>query len=232
MESPLIVETRDLSRTYQIGETRLPALHKVNLKVYAGEFVSIKGRSGSGKTTLLNLIGGLDHPDAGAIFLQGRDISNLSEDEMVELRRRTISFVFQSFGLLPSYSAYEIVDFALRLNGLPRKERHARTLESLKLVGLGERLQHRPDELSGGQQQRLCIARAISIRPVLILADEPTGELDSKTGREVLTLLRELAALEQTAIIIATHDPKVQEYVQFQYQINDGQLVNLAEVMS
>jgi ABC-type lipoprotein export system ATPase subunit len=221
---PPVVETRKLTRIYKIGDTEVNALREVDFKANAGEFVSIKGRSGSGKTTLLNLIGGLDRPDGGVVLLLGRDISNLSESEMVDLRRRTVSFVFQSFGLLPNYSAYEIVDFALRLNGMPRKERHARTLECLKLVGLDERQDHRPDEMSGGQQQRLCIARAISIRPSLILADEPTGELDSRTGREILTLLREIASLEQTAILVATHDPKVQEFTTTNYMLSDGLL--------
>jgi ABC-type lipoprotein export system ATPase subunit len=225
-----VVETINLTRTYKIGETEVTALREVNLKVSAGEFVSIKGRSGSGKTTLLNLIGGLDRPDGGTVLLQGRDISNLGEAEMVDLRRRTVSFVFQSFGLLPNYSAYEIVDFALRLNGMPRKLRHARTLECLKLVGLDERQDHRPDEMSGGQQQRLCIARAISIRPSLILADEPTGELDSRTGREILTLLRTIASLEQTAILVATHDPKVQDYTSTTYMLSDGNLQIMPEV--
>jgi len=184
----------------------VPALHKVNLKVCAGEFVSIKGRSGSGKTTLLNLIGGLDRPDEGAIFLQGRDISNLSETEMVELRRHTISFVFQSFGLLPSYSAYEIVDFALRLNGMPRKERHIRTLESLKLVGLGERLQHRPDELSGGQQQRLCIARTLAVEPEVILFDEPCSGLDPISTAKVEDAMLKLK--QKYTIVLVTNNVK------------------------
>ena len=219
-----VVEVRDVSRSYQLGETRIDALKKVSFQARAGEFIAIKGRSGSGKTTLLNLIGGLDAPDEGEIFIKGREISHLSEAEMVELRRNTISFVFQSFGLLPHFSAYELVEFTLRLAGVVREKRQERALESLELVGLKERMYHRPDEMSGGQQQRLCIARAISTNPSLILADEPTGELDSRTGREILSLLRQLAALEDTTIVVASHDPMVFEYVVATYELSDGQL--------
>jgi ABC-type lipoprotein export system ATPase subunit len=220
----LTVDATDLTRVYRLGGTEVHALCGVSLRAEAGEFVAVKGRSGSGKTTLLNIIGGLDKPDAGTVLLQGRDICCLSEGEMVELRRRQVGFVFQSFGLLPHYSAYETVDLALRLAGAPRKERHERTLEVLNLVGLGERINHRPDELSGGQQQRVCIARAIATRPALILADEPTGELDSHTGHDILSLLRQIAALEETALIVATHDPKVDEYATTVYRLSDGRL--------
>ncbi len=212
-----VVEATDLTRTYRIGDTEVTALAGVSLRVDTGEFVAIKGRSGSGKTTLLNIIDGLNRPDAGLVRLQGRDIAGLGEPEMVELRRRQVGFVFQSFGLLPFYSAYETVDFQLRLSGLPRGERHERALECL-----GERLHHRPDEMSGGQQQRLCIARAIASRPALILADEPTGELDSHTGREILSLFRQIIALENTALVVATHDPMVLEFADKVYELSDG----------
>jgi putative ABC transport system ATP-binding protein len=224
MEAPPIVDARGVTRTYQIGDTLVPALKSVDLAAHSGEFISIKGRSGSGKTTLLNLIGGLDKPDEGVVFINGRDISQLSEAEMVELRRREISYIFQSFGLLPNYSAYETVEFTLRMAGYGRTERHERALECLTLVGLDERLHHRPDEMSGGQQQRLCIARAIASHPSLILADEPTGELDSHTGQEILSLLRQLAALEDTAIIVATHDPIILKYATSNYELSDGSL--------
>lgn len=229
VENNLVVEVENLSRTFHLGRSEVQALRGVNLKVGAGEFVASKGRSGSGKTTLLNIIGGLDSPIAGTVYLNGQDISNLSEQEMVALRRHKVGFVFQSFGLLPHYSAYETVEFALRLAGLPRKERHARTIECLSLVGLEERLHHRPDEMSGGQQQRLCIARAIAINPTLILADEPTGELDSQTGREILSLFRQILAQEETALIVATHDKLVHDYANTVYELSDGHLRQLAE---
>lgn len=219
-----IVDVRGVSRSYRFGDTQVQALNRVSFQARAGEFIAIRGRSGSGKTTLLNLIGGLDVPDEGEIFIMGREISHLTEAEMVKLRRNTISFVFQSFGLLPHFSSYELVEFTLRLAGVERSQRPGRAQESLELVGLKDRMHHRPDEMSGGQQQRLCIARAISTNPALILADEPTGELDSRTGREILSLLRQLAALENTAIVVATHDPMVFEYVVATYELSDGQL--------
>jgi putative ABC transport system ATP-binding protein len=224
MEAAVVVEAVDLSRTYQIGQTQVKALCNVNFQAHSGEFVSIKGRSGSGKTTLLNILGGLDRPDSGRVFLYGKEITNLEESEMVEMRRHHISFVFQSFGLLPQYSAYEMVEFSLRLAGMPRKERRDRALECLEMVGLEERAHHRPDEMSGGQQQRLCIARAIATHPALILADEPTGELDSHTGREILSLLSQICALQETTLVVATHDPKVHEYATTSYELSDGQL--------
>ncbi len=227
-ENKLVVETINLTRAYRLGRGEVSALRGVSLQVRAGEFVAIQGRSGSGKTTLLNVIGGLDQPTAGAVYLNGQDISHLTESEMVDLRRRTVGFVFQSFGLLPHYSSYETVEFALRLAGLPRRERHERTLDCLSMVGLEDRLRHRPDEMSGGQQQRLCIARAIAIRPKLILADEPTGELDSQTGRDILSLFRQIVALEETALIVATHDPMIHDYASTVYELSDGQLTRLA----
>ena len=227
MDAKLVVEVTNLTRTYRLGQSEVPALRGINLRVCASEFVAIRGRSGPGKTTLLNIIGGLDSPDGGRVRLNGQDISNLTERQMVALRRHQVGFVFQSFGLLPHYSAYETVEFALRLAGLSRKERHERALECLSLVGLGEWLHHRPDEMSGGQQQRLCIARAIASRPTLILADEPTGELDSQTGRDVLSLFQQIVALEETALIVASHDPVVHDYANTVYELSDGQLTQL-----
>jgi len=227
MENKLVVKVRDLTRTYRLGPSKVHALRGVDLDVYAGEFIAIKGRSGSGKTTLLNIIGGLDSPSAGEVQINGRPITDLSEKEMVALRRDQVGFVFQSFDLLPYYSAYETVEFALRLAGLQRKQRHERTLECLSLVGLAERSHHRPDEMSGGQQQRLCIARAIAIRPTLILADEPTGELDSQTGRDILSLFRQIVALEDTVLIVATHDQLVHDYASRVYDLSDGQPTRL-----
>jgi putative ABC transport system ATP-binding protein len=218
------IEAIALTRTYRLGRSEITALAGVSLTAQAGEFVVIKGRSGSGKTTLLNILGGLDWPDSGTVRLNGRDIFELNENEMTALRRTQVGFVFQSFGLLPHYSAYETVEFTLRLAGLPKQERRERALESLALVGLAERLDHRPDELSGGQQQRLCIARAIATQPSLILADEPTGELDSQTGRDILSLFRQIVALKETTLIVSTHDPLVADYAGRVYELSDGQL--------
>jgi putative ABC transport system ATP-binding protein len=235
-----VVEATGITRIYRLGRTEVPALRGVDLRVQAGEFVAIRGRSGSGKTTLLNIIGSLDRPDSGTVLLGGRDIAHMSERELVEMRRRQVGFVFQSFGLLPQFSAYENVELILRLGGVPREERHDRALECLTMVGLEQRLDHRPYELSGGQQQRLCIARAIANRPVLILADEPTGELDSRTGQDILSLFRQIVALQEpalsspkepalslskgTALIVATHDRAIYDFATVVYELEDGQL--------
>jgi putative ABC transport system ATP-binding protein len=225
--SKLIVEATGLNRTYHRGKNEVPALRGVDLRVYAGDFMAVKGRSGSGKTTLLNILGGLDVPNAGVVYLNGRNLADLAEDQMMDVRRHEVGFVFQSFGLLPYYSAYETVEFMLRLSGLSRRARHERTMESLSLVGLEKRLSHRPAELSGGQQQRLCIARAIAIRPSLILADEPTGELDSQTGRDILLLFQQIVSLGETALVVATHDQQVCDFADTVYELSDGQLHQL-----
>ncbi len=229
MNNSVVVEARDITRVYRLGRSEVTALRGVSLGVRAGEFVAIRGRSGSGKTTLLNIIGGLDRPDSGVVFFEGRDIARLTEQELAVLRRSKIGFVFQSFGLLPQFSAYETVELALRMAGVPRAQRKTRAVECLTMVGLEERMGHRPYELSGGQQQRLCIARAIANRPKLILADEPTGELDSRTGREILSLFRQIVALEGTAVIVATHDPVIYDYANLVYELSDGLLHPLPE---
>jgi len=220
----VVVQAAGVTRVYRLGRSEVTALRDVSLCVRAGEFVAIRGRSGSGKTTLLNIIGGLDRPDSGTVLLGERDIASLSERELNTLRRHQVGFVFQSFGLLPQFSAYENVDLILRLGGVPRVQRHERAVECLTMVGLKERLHHRPYELSGGQQQRLCIARAIANHPVLILADEPTGELDSRTGREILSLFRQIVALENTALVVATHDPVIYDFASAIYELQDGRL--------
>lgn len=231
-ENGVVVEAMGITRVYRLGRSEVTALDGVSLRVRAGEFVAIRGRSGSGKTTLLNVIGGLDRPDSGTVLLGGRDVARLPERELVALRRHQVGFVFQSFGLLPQFSAYESVKLALRMAGVPRAGQHARAVECLAMVGLESRLDHRPYELSGEQQQRLCIARAIANRPMLILADEPTGELDSRTGREILSLFRQIVALERdtlssskgTALVVATHDPVIYDFATAVYELDDGQL--------
>ncbi len=217
-----IVEVKEVHRTYQFGN--IHALRGINLDVRIGEFVAVKGRSGSGKTTLLNIIGGLDSNYSGSIIFNETPLRDMSEEERVELRRTKIGFVFQSFGLLPHFSCLETIDFALRLSSYSRVNRQKRVIECLTQVGLENRLNHHPDEISGGQQQRLCIARAIAIQPILILADEPTGELDSQTGREIFSLFRQIVALGEVGLIIATHDPLVNDYATTIYNLEDGQL--------
>ena len=217
-----IIRTESLTRVYHIGTRRVEALRGVDLAVAPGTLVALRGRSGSGKTTLLNCIGGLDRPTSGRVWFEGQDVSRLSERKRVRLRRRRIGFVFQSFGLLPTYSASENVDLMLRLAGVRRRQRRQRVEEVLGLVGLQKWANHRPFELSGGQQQRLAIARAISTRPALILADEPTGELDSATGQQVLMLLRRIVDQEGATVLIATHDLTVDQFADEVHHLQDG----------
>ncbi len=219
-----LVRTVGLTRIYRRGRLEVHALRGVDLTLERGVLTAVRGRSGSGKTTLLNLIGGLDRPTAGEVYLEGEPLSRLSEGALTKLRRRCIGFVFQSFALLPTFSAYENVELPLRLLGVDRRERARRVRDALALVGLEPWADHRPYELSGGQQQRLAIARALVTRPRLILADEPTGELDSEAGREVLALLRRIAEEEGVGVLIATHDPAIEEYAAVIHELRDGQL--------
>lgn len=220
-----LIRTEEVSRVYQVGSRQVAALQGVNLSVRRGRLVALRGRSGSGKTTLLNCIGGLDRPTSGRIWLEGREVGQLPEREWVRLRRHRIGFVFQSHALLPTYSASENVDLLLRLAGLSRRLREARVREVLALVGLLKWGDHRPYEMSGGQQQRLAIARAIAPRPALILADEPTGELDTATGQQILTLFHQIVEKEQTTILIATHDLTVDAFADQVHDLRDGRIV-------
>jgi ABC-type lipoprotein export system ATPase subunit len=225
-----IVRTEALKRVYRVGTRQVHALQGVNLQVEAGQFVALRGRSGSGKTTLLNCIGGLDRPTAGQVWLEGQALRQLPERKQVRLRRQRIGFVFQSFALLPSYSAAENVDLMLRLAGIGRRERRQRVLQVLTLVGLQKWANHRPFELSGGQQQRLAVARALSTQPALILADEPTGELDSVTGQQILELLRKIVDQEGTTVLMATHDLTVDLFSDVIYHLEDGRIVDTENV--
>jgi ABC-type lipoprotein export system ATPase subunit len=220
-----IIQVENVRRIYHVGAREVPALQDVSLAVEEGRLVALRGRSGSGKTTLLNCIGGLDQPTSGHIRLAGDDITQLSEVRRVQLRRRQIGFVFQSHALLPTYSARENVDLMLRLASVPRRERQARTAQVLQLVGLGKWMDHRPYELSGGQQQRVAIARAIATRPTVILADEPTGELDTATGQQILQLFRHIADVEGTTVLIATHDLAVDAFADEVVHLQDGRVV-------
>ena len=225
-ENGELVRTEELRRVYRVGSREVPALQGVNLSLPAGAVIALRGRSGSGKTTLLNCIGGLDRPSSGRVWFQGEDVSQLPERKRVDLRRREIGFVFQSHALLMTYSARENVDLMLRLAGVGRRERRERVEEALTLVGLEKWLDHRPFELSGGQQQRVTIARAIATRPALILADEPTGELDTVTGQQILRLFRRISDQEGATVLIATHDLAVDAFADEVLHLEDGRLVN------
>jgi putative ABC transport system ATP-binding protein len=220
----LAIDVRHVSRTFHIAGTDVHAVQDVSLAVPRGQFLAIVGRSGSGKTTLLNMIAGLDRPDGGEVFLGGREISRFGDRELTELRRHTIGFVFQSFGLLPLLSAAENVELALRIAGAGVRERGARTHELIERVGLSARADHRPYELSGGEQQRVAVARALANEPEILIADEPTGELDSTTGAQIFELLREVAAGGVT-VIAATHDPFVIEHVDRVLEMSDGRVL-------
>ncbi len=221
------VHTENLWRVYKIGNTiEVPALRGLNLDIEPGHFIALKGRSGSGKTTLLNCLSGLDQPTSGSVKVLGYDLSQMNDRQLTQWRREQLGFVFQSFGLLPTLSAYENVELMLRIKGVSARERHERATYCLDIVGLANRSHHRPYELSGGQQQRVAIARSLANRPLLILADEPTGELDSQTAREILGLFKRIVEEENITIIMASHDPLVDDYVDKILQLRDGQIVS------
>jgi ABC-type lipoprotein export system ATPase subunit len=219
-----IVQTKGLERFYKIGTKEVQALRGIDLVIESERFVALKGRSGSGKTTLLNCIGGLDRPTSGIVRVFGRNLADLGEDQLAQWRRRELGFIFQSFGLLPTLSAYENIDLMLRLVDTPSKERRERTLHCIDLVGLRKWMHHRPYEMSGGQQQRVGIARALANHPKLLLADEPTGELDSSTAREILQLFRQIIETEHITLLMSSHDPLVDKYVDQIILLKDGQI--------
>jgi putative ABC transport system ATP-binding protein len=221
----LAVHTQDLRRIYRVGTREVHALRGISMDVESGRFVALKGRSGSGKTTLINCVGGLDQPTAGTVHIFGRNIAELNDRQRTAWRARHLGFIFQSFGLLPTLSAYENVELMLRLAGAHRRQRHDRTIYCLTLVGLSRWIQHRPYEMSGGQQQRVAIARALANAPQLILADEPTGELDSSTAREILSIFRRIVDEEHVSILMTSHDPLVDDYVDTIFRLQDGQIV-------
>jgi putative ABC transport system ATP-binding protein len=220
----LPIRVEGVSRSFHGGGAVVHAVQDVSLEVPAGQFLAIVGRSGSGKTTLLNLIAGLDRPDEGRVFIGEDEVSSMGERALTELRRHVLGFVFQSFGLLPLLSAAENVELALRIAGAGLRERGERTRELLERVGLSRRADHRPYELSGGEQQRVAVARALANSPRVLIADEPTGELDSTTGAQIFALLREIADGGVT-IVTATHDPFVMEHVDRIEELSDGRLL-------
>ncbi len=220
-----ILETQSLRKQYQMGEFAVDALGGIDLKIRKGEFVAIMGPSGSGKSTLLHLMGGLDTPTDGAVMLGGQRLAHLSDDEVTILRRRQVGFVFQFFNLLPTLTAAENVALPLLIDGRRLEDFAARGGELLDLVGLGDRRDHRPDQLSGGEQQRVAIARALVNDPAVVLADEPTGNLDRKSGREVLGLLRRACDEKGQTIVLVTHDPLAASYADRVVFLHDGRAV-------
>jgi putative ABC transport system ATP-binding protein len=219
-----LIEVQNLYRNYLVGSNTVQALAGLSLGIPKGKLVIIRGRSGSGKTTLLNLIGGLDRPSEGQVIYNGRDLHERSETELTNWRRREVGFVFQSFALLPQLTALENVALPLRFVKTHWRERQERAQECLKMVGLTKRAKHRALELSGGEQQRVAIARAIVNRPAVILADEPTGELDFETGMKVMELFREIVDRDGVTVCVATHDAAVSEFGDFSVFIKDGKL--------
>lgn len=219
-----VVRCRDVSRTYQKDAIPVHALRSVDLDVHAGEFVSLAGPSGSGKSTLLNIIGGLDEFDGGSVQVDGVELDGLSPAALSALRLEKIGFVFQAYNLLPVLTAQENVEFILQLQGIDKQQRRERAAQALDNLGLGELGERRPGELSGGQQQRVAIARAIVTRPVLLVADEPTANLDSATTEELLVLIARLNSEQGMTIVTATHDPMVMSHAERQVHLSDGRI--------
>ena len=220
------IKAQHVGRVYSADGGDVHALRDINLEVEQGQFVALRGRSGSGKTTLLNCLGGLDNPTSGVIWIQGTDISTMDEAARTYWRREHIGFVFQQMGLLPSFSAYENLDVMARLGGVPRGERRDRILENLERMDLLDYYDHRPYEMSGGQQQRIAIARALVTAPDLVLADEPTSELDSETTHQVLAVLQSFVRAQGASIFLSSHDPIVDEYADRVITLSDGQISN------
>ena len=226
-----LIQLKDVSRIYRSGSRSVEALKDINLKIPSGKLVIIKGPSGSGKTTILNIMGGLDQPSSGKVYFQEKELGQYPESELTRIRRKKIGFIFQTYGLIQSFTAFENVELPMRINHFSRKERRERAYECLKMVGLEKRADHRIFELSGGEQQRVAIARALANKPDLILADEPTGELDHNTSMKVMKLFKNLSQGGVT-ICMVTHDPAVMEYGDLIYEIMDGRIINEEVVVS
>ncbi len=220
-----VVEIENVTRRYKIGQVETRALDGVSLCIDPGEFTALVGPSGSGKTTLLQLMGCLDKPDSGIVRVNGKDVTRLNADQRADMRRAEIGFVFQFFALVPVLDAYENVELPLLLNGLSGSERRARVMEMLDAVGLSDRIHHRPDQMSGGEQQRVAIARALATRPSLVLADEPTANLDTANGEQAMEIMQRLNAQTGAAFVFATHDPRVMAHARRVVRLVDGRVV-------
>lgn len=222
---PPILTASGVERFFSVGSQRLHVLKGIDMELPPGKLVMLRGRSGSGKTTLLNLIGGLDQPDKGEILFRGNPFHSLTDEQRTEIRRREIGFIFQSYALMPLLSAWENVELSLRMAGIPKAMWKERVRQSMELVGLGKRMHHRPYELSGGEQQRVAIAKAIAHRPGLLLADEPTAELDSQMGAQIMGVFRSIIQTEKVTICMTTHDPTILEVADHVYEMVDGKFV-------
>jgi putative ABC transport system ATP-binding protein len=219
-----VLETRQVTKVYGTGETKVEALRGVDLEVQAGEMLAIMGRSGSGKSTLLTLLGGVDVPTDGKVMLEGKDLAAMTDDERTLIRRQRIGFIFQAFNLLPIFTAEENVSLPLELDGVNTSQARKRAAEKLEMVGMGKRRDHIPGKLSGGEQQRVAIARALAIEPAILLADEPTGNLDSANGEMVIKMLRNLVELHGQTIVVVTHDPQVAKQADRIIYLSDGMI--------
>ena len=221
-----IIQLENVTKVYMTGKVETKALDGVSLSITDGEFTALVGPSGSGKTTLLQLMGCLDKPKSGKVMILGKDVTRFNSNKRADLRREMIGFIFQFFALVPVLNAYENVELPLLLNGVGVKERRERVLELLDSVGMAKRTHHRPDQLSGGEQQRVAIARALVTRPKVVLADEPTANLDTTNGQQVMEIMHQLNEKTQTAFIFATHDPRVVSFARRVIKMSDGRLVN------
>ena len=219
-----VIETNNLQKRYQVGENSVHAVDGVDLNIREGEFVCISGRSGSGKSTLLSLLAGLESPTDGEVILMGEHLEQMNEQERGRFRRDHIGFIFQAYNLLPQFSSWENVAVPLEIRGVPLEQRREKAMEALEMVGLRDHAEHRPTELSGGQQQRISIARAIITRPGIVFADEPTGNLDSRTGTEVMSLLRDLFRRWGTTFLVVSHDEDMNRYTDREIRLKDGKI--------
>ena len=219
------IQLENATKIYRIGDVQTRALDGVSLSIDAGEFTALVGPSGSGKTTLLQLMGCLDRPDSGSVWVNGQDVTRLNASRRADLRREVTGFIFQFFALVPVLDAYENVELPLLLSNVRAGERRARVLEMLEAVGLADRIHHRPDQMSGGEQQRVAIARALATRPLMVLADEPTADLDTANGAQAMEIMQRLNQQTGTAFVFATHDPRVVAYARRVIELRDGRIV-------